>query len=97
MLTAIFNGYDAANWLYEGVTRDTEKNTITYEFRYKETVKPDGSDVVLDALFDSITVPNTLTGAQLATIADLEITAEAHAIQAAGFDDADAAWAAFSK
>jgi len=38
-----------------------------------------------------------MTGEQLATIADLEITVEAHAIQAAGFADADEAWAAFSK
>ncbi len=97
VLTEIFKGYDAATWKYVGVTRGNN-NTITYEFRYKETVTPEkNADLVLDALFDTVTVPNTMTGAQLATIADLEISVEAHAIQAAGFETADEAWAAFSK
>ena len=97
VLTEIFNGYDASNWIYETETRDSEANTITYEFRYKEPVDPSGSDVVLDALFDSITVPQNISGAQLASIADFKITVEAHAIQAVGFADADEAWEAFSK
>lgn len=95
-LTSIFNGYDAANWIYETETRDTLSNTITYEFRYKETVDPDGtSDVVLDALFDSITIPGTLDGDDMKSIEDLTITVVGHAIQKAGFDTDDAAWTAF--
>lgn len=97
VLTEIFKGYDATKWTYVDVTRGND-NTITYEFRYFDTVKPEkDTDLVLDALFDTVTVPNTMTGEQLATIADLEITVEAHAIQATGFDTADEAWAAFSK
>ena len=96
VLTDIFNGYDATNWNYVGVTRGND-NTITYEFRYKETVDPDGSDVTLDALFDSFTVPKNLTGAQLESIASLKISVEAHAIQETGFTNANEAWAAFSK
>ena len=96
VLTDIFNGYDATNWNYVGVTRGND-NTITYEFRYKETVDPDGSDVTLDALFDSFTVPKNLTGAQLESIASLKISVEAHAIQETGFANANEAWAAFSK
>lgn len=97
VLTEIFKGYDATKWEYVDVTRGND-NTITYEFRYFETVKTGkDTDLVLDALFDTVTVPNTMTGEQLATIADLEITVEAHAIQATGFDTADEAWAAFSK
>lgn len=95
-LTSIFNGYDAANWIYETEIRDTLSNTITYEFRYKETVDPDGtSDVVLDALFDSITIPGTLDGDDMKSIEDLTITVVGHAIQKAGFDTDDAAWTAF--
>jgi len=95
-LTSIFNGYDAANWIYETETRDTLSNTITYEFRYKETVDPDGtSDVVLDALFDSITIPGTLDGDDMKSIENLTITVVGHAIQKAGFDTDDAAWTAF--
>ena len=97
VLTEIFNGYDSANWIYEAETRDSENNTITYEFRYKSKVKTSGSDMVLDPLFDSITVPTHLTGAHLATISDLKISVEAHAIQAVGFNNADEAWSAFTK
>ena len=95
-LTSIFNGYDAANWIYKGNTKDAAADTRTYEFWYKETVGASTADVALDALFDSITVPGTITGEQLATIADMTITVNAYAIQADGFADADAAWKAFT-
>ena len=108
-LTAIFGdpflpqyfvaGWDSAVWVStEVISKDENANTATYEFRYFKTVKAEkNADLVLDALLDTVTVPNTITGDQLATIADLEITVEAHAILAAGFDTADEAWAAFSK
>lgn len=108
-LTAIFGdpflpqyfveGWDDTKWLTTSViAEDEEKNTATYEFRYYETVKPEkDNDLTLDALFDTIVVPSSLNGDQLASIAKLSITVEAHAIQAAGFADADEAWGAFSK
>lgn len=95
-LTSIFSGYDAANWIAKGNTKDATANTRTYEFWYKEAVAAPTADVALDALFDSITVPGTITGAQLATIEGMTITVNAYAIQADGFADADAAWAAFN-
>ena len=94
-MTSIFNGYDTANWIYKGNTKDATANTRTYEFWYKETVSAPTADVALDALFDSITVPGTITNEQLATIKDMTITVNAYAIQADGFANADAAWAAF--
>ncbi len=94
-LTAIFNGYDASNWIYETVVRDEATNSVTYEFRYKETVKPSDDDTVLDALFDSITVPTQFDSDDMESLADLKITVVAHAIQVSGFDDADSAWTAF--
>lgn len=96
-MTSIFNGYDSTNWTYKGNTEDTDKNTRTYEFWYKETVAAPDGDVALDALFDSITVPGTITNAQLATIEGMTITVNGYAIQADGFANAEAAWAAFSK
>ncbi len=95
-LTSIFNGYDSTNWIYKGNTKDATANTRTYEFWYKETVGAPTADVALDALFDSITVPGTITNEQLATIEDMTITVNAYAIQADGFDNADAAWAAYA-
>lgn len=94
-LTSIFNGYNAGNWIAKGNTKDATANTRTYEFWYKEKVDAHAADVALDALFDSITVPGTITGTQLATIEGMTITVNAYAIQADGFTDADAAWAAF--
>ena len=94
-LTKIFNGYDAANWIAKGNTKDATANTRTYEFWYKEPVGAPNGDVALDALFDSITVPSTITGDQLKTIEGMTITVNAYAIQADGFVDADAAWKAF--
>ena len=94
-MTSIFNGYDSTNWIYKGNTKDTTANTRTYEFWYKETVAAPNADVALDALFDSITVPGTITNDQLATIKGMTITVNAYAIQADGFANADAAWAAY--
>lgn len=72
-------------------------DTITYEFRYLEPVDAIGmtEDVVLDALFDSITIPGEIDGPQLETISDFEITIIGHAVQKAGFDSAEDAWKAF--
>ncbi|MCI7624666.1 MAG: SipW-dependent-type signal peptide-containing protein [Clostridiales bacterium] len=95
-LTSIFNGYDSANWIYKGNTKDAGADTRTYEFWYKETVGAPNADVALDALFDSITVPGTITNKQLETIKGMTITVNAYAIQADGFDNADAAWAAYA-
>lgn len=108
-LTAVFGdpflpqyfveGWDNTLWLTTGViSKDEATNTATYEFRYFETVKPQkDADLVLDALFDTIVVPGTVTGAQLETITGLTVTVEAHAIQAAGFTSADEAWSVFSR
>lgn len=97
-LLTIFNGYDADTWIYETETENEEDNTITYEFRYKETVSTmEKEDLKLEALFDSITIPGNITGEQLQTISDLEIEVEAHAIQKETFENADSAWAAFDK
>lgn len=94
-MMSIFEGYDAANWTYKGNTKNTDVNTRTYEFWYKETVDAPTEDVALDALFDKITVPGNINNTQLNTIAGMTITVNAYAIQADGFDNAEAAWAAY--
>lgn len=94
-LLEIFNGYDAANWIYKGNTKDAG-NTRTYEFWYEDVVDALEGNVELDALFDSITVPGAITKEQLATIENMTITVNAYAIQADGFADADAAWEAYN-
>lgn len=95
-MTSIFNGYDSTNWIAKDVTKDTANNTRTYEFWYKEAVAAPTADVALDALFDQIVVPGTITNAQLATIEGMTITVNAYAIQADGFSTPEAAWAAYA-
>lgn len=74
---------------------DKTAGTLTYYYYYTETVAAPTADVVLPVLFDSITVPEWVTGDQLAKLEGFEITAVAEAIQADGFANADAAWAAY--
>lgn len=74
---------------------DKETDTLTYYFYYKETVAAPTADVKLPTLFDSITVPEWVTGTQLAKLKDFQITVVAEAIQADGFANADEAWGEF--
>lgn len=96
-LAAVFGGYDPAVWIYGGEVRNETDNTITYEFRYRETVTGGTEDVVLEPLFTTFTVPGTITGEALETIQTLTITVTGHGIQAAGFEDEAAAWQAFDE
>lgn len=102
----LLGGWDDEVWLYEGFTTDEKADTITFEFRYFETVdgfdgvdengKPIEADKELDALFDTLIIPGTLTNEEVESLDKFEMVLEGHAIQATGFeDDADGAWAAF--
>lgn len=75
---------------------DAEADTLTYYFYYKETVEAPTADVKLATLFDSVKVPEWVTGDQLKALQGFEINVVAEAIQADGFENADAAWAAFA-
>ena len=94
-MTRIFNGYDRTNWIAKGNTENAADNTRTYEFWYKEAVAAPDADVALDALFDSITVPGSITNDQLKAIEGMTITVNAYAIQADGFTNAAEAWEKF--
>lgn len=75
---------------------DKTADTLTYIFYYRETVTATTADVVLPVLFNSITVPEWVTGEQLNALNNFKITVVAEAIQAGSFDNADQAWAAFA-
>lgn len=76
---------------------DETADTLTYYFYYNETVGAPNGDVKIPVLFDTITVPEWATGEQLEQLEGFEINVVAEAIQAAGFDTADLAWAAFAE
>ena len=75
---------------------DAEADTLTYYFSYNEAVAAPTENVVLPTLFDKITLPEWVTGDQLKALQGFEINVVAEAIQADGFENADAAWAAFA-
>lgn len=75
---------------------DNATDTLTYYFYYTETVAAPDADVKLATLFDSITVPEWVTGGQLTALNNFKISIVAEAIQADGFANADKAWAAFA-
>ena len=74
---------------------DETADTLTYIFYYRETVTAPTADVVLPVLFDTIKVPEWVTGEQLAELNNFKITVIAEAIQAGSFAGADDAWSHF--
>lgn len=74
---------------------DAETDTLTYYFYYKATVPGAEGDVMLPVLFDTIKVPEWVTGEQLAKLNNFKITVIAEAIQAGSFADAADAWSHF--
>ena len=74
---------------------DAANDTVTYIFYYPTTVTATTADVTLPALFDTIKVPEHVTGEQLAELNNFKITVIAEAIQAGSFDNAADAWSHF--
>lgn len=75
---------------------DKAADTLTFYYYYTETVAAIDADVKLATLFDSIKVPEWANNDQLKALQGFEINVVAEAIQADGFANADAAWAAFA-
>lgn len=107
-LDGIFTGYNA-NWTriddpdLDCPKSETKENTdgskytvITYEYRYKDVVPAANMDQKLPALFTNVKVPGDWTNEDLAGIGGFTINIVGQAIQADGFTNADAAWAAFN-
>ena len=98
-------GWDPQEWNYVACKTDDVKNEITFEFRYKSTVKGADEDAKLKPLFERLVIPGTVTGEELASLQDnpettevneeMKIVVIGHAIQALGFENADKAWEAF--
>ena len=90
---AYVDGWDRTVWVPQSV--ETVDGAMTVEFRYNGIVDAADGDVVLEDLFTTINVPAELDNEAMAALNNLTIDVEAHAIQAAGFADAAAAWTAF--
>lgn len=90
------NMVDTEDMLADAKYFDAKNDTLTYYFYYNEAVAAPTENVVLPTLFDKITLPEWVTGDQLKALQGFEINVVAEAIQADGFENADAAWAAFA-
>lgn len=97
--SALIGGWDKDTWLYNGYTEDTGANTISFEFRYPETVAAGDTAVQLPALFETLIVPGEVTGEELQALYDggFKMEVLGHAIQAAGFTSEDMAWESFEQ
>lgn len=74
---------------------DAANDTVTYIFYYPTTVTATDKDVVLPAVFTEISLPEHVTGEQLAELNNFQITVIAEAIQAGSFANAADAWSHF--
>ena len=86
----IFGGYVEDDWSKASVVENTEADTITYTYEY-ERVLAAGEDATL---FTSVTIPKEFTNAEMEKLGDFNIDIQGQAIQADGFANADAAFAA---
>lgn len=89
-------GWNDKVWLTTNTVVEND-NTATYEFWYYEPVSTVDAeqDQALAPLFTHIKVPGTVDNDGLKELDEMEIQVIAHAIQADGFDNAEAAWAAW--
>ena len=99
LLETLCGGWDRSTWVFTGFELSADGTSATYEFRYKDPVGAWGgnkTDMTLDALFDTITLPGDEIGnEQMDMLEGIEINVVAHAMQKDGFDTADAAWASW--
>ena len=78
---------------------DAANDTVTYIFYYPAMVKAKdvaAGDLALEPIFTEISLPEHVTGEQLAELNNFQITVVAEAIQAGSFANADKAWEAFA-
>lgn len=95
-LHLIIEGWKAEDWAFASYDNGV------YEFRYVGELAEDGvvpknedADTVLPALFTKVVLPTDMTNDLIKNLENVTITVTADAIQADGFANADAAWAAF--
>ena len=96
-----FNMDEAAGFLADTkyYVYDAANDTATFIFYYPAMVKAKdvaAGDLALEPIFTEISLPEHVTGEQLAELNNFQITVVAEAIQAGSFANAGAAWAAFA-
>ncbi len=91
LLQKLVGGWDNTKWASVGYEQSKDGKTGTYEFRYYQKTGP----ATLEPLFTTITIPGSVDAAGLEKLGNVKINITGEAIQADGFTNANAAWAAF--
>lgn len=94
-IDGIFLGKNDEKWILNGKSVADDNTSVVYEYRYATTVSAPDAAVVLEPVFTDVQFAGAEWGNELKTLNNMQITIEGNAIQAYGFDNADAAWAAF--
>lgn len=95
-LGTIFVGFDGAKWERDGdPAHDAGANTLTYTYNYVAGQVAVGKDT--GALFTNVIIPGALTPNEMKAIDGFQLLITGEAIQANGFDTADAAFAAIDQ
>ena len=99
LLQKLVTGWDNTVWESTNEVTVGTDGSCVYEFRYKTTVDASKAtaDKVLEPLFKTIVIPDTVDGTALAKLDQVKITVTAEAIQADGFATAADAYAALDK
>ncbi len=99
LLQKLVTGWDSAVWVSTNVVNEKTDGSCVYEFRYKTTVDASKAtaDTVLEPLFETIVIPDTVDGTALAELNNVKIIVTAEAIQADGFATAADAYDALDK
>jgi len=103
LLQKLCAGWNPDVWVMAGYDTETKEESGksiqvgVYEFRYNGVVAKNANPTKLPALFTDVVVPGEIDNTHLAYLDNVDVLVEAHAIQAAGFNDADDAWIEFKK
>lgn len=99
LLQKLVTGWDSAVWVSTNEVKVGTDKSCVYEFRYNTTVDASKAtaDKVLEPLFKTIVIPDSVDGTALAKLDQVKITVTAEAIQADGFATAADAYAALDK
>lgn len=85
----------ADEWVLNAKTVAADFTSVVYEYRYATTVAAPDAAVELEPLFTDVTFDGEAWGNELASLNNMTINVEGHAIQAFSFADADEAWSKF--
>ena len=97
LMKEYFVDYDSTVWEIVDSKLDGDKLTVTFNYVKTDTVAKSTEDTELDPIITALTLPEWVDSDDAAALPNFSVEIVAQAIQAAGFEDAEEAWAAFDE